>query len=301
MIAKIMNRVDFGGIVNYAHNDKDEKKRANLLAHQGVCITDNKTIADSFHIQAAMRPSRRSPVKHIALSFSPRDLDRFPENEKGDALMAEIAKEWMQRMGIINTQYIIARHHDTKHPHCHVVYNLVDNNGNVISDSNERYRSSRICRALTEEYGLYMARKNSKEQNRERLRPHQLRKADLRTAVLDARTASHSWLEFTEQLRRCNIDTQVTYRKDTHQAVGISFGNADTHISGSKLDFDLSYPRLCSFFGNAMEEVLFMPHNPAVTPAGGGQSNNQGWRDDDDERWKHPQKPTKYQPTKRRR
>lgn len=50
MIAKIMNRVDFGGLVNYAHNDKSQTKRANLLAHEGVCITDNKTIADSFYV-----------------------------------------------------------------------------------------------------------------------------------------------------------------------------------------------------------------------------------------------------------
>lgn len=35
MIAKIMNRVDFGGLVNYAHNDKSQTKRANLLAHEG--------------------------------------------------------------------------------------------------------------------------------------------------------------------------------------------------------------------------------------------------------------------------
>ena len=40
--------------------------------------------------------------------------------------------------------------------------NIVDNDGNVLSDRNERYRSARICRALTEEYGLYIARKNSK-------------------------------------------------------------------------------------------------------------------------------------------
>ncbi len=45
----------------------------------------------------------------------------------------------------------------------HIVYNIVDNDGNVLSDRNERYRSARICRALTEEYGLYIARKNSND------------------------------------------------------------------------------------------------------------------------------------------
>ena len=65
-----------------------------------------------------MRPKVKSPVKHVSLAFSPQDAARFPNDEKGDALMVEIARKWMDRMGIRNTQYIIARHHDTKHPHC---------------------------------------------------------------------------------------------------------------------------------------------------------------------------------------
>ena len=99
MIAKIMNRGDFGGLVNYAHNDKSQTKRANLLVHEVECIRDNKSIADSFYVQAAMRPNRKKPVKHIALSFSPRDTERFPDNEEGDALLAEFAKERLNLIG----------------------------------------------------------------------------------------------------------------------------------------------------------------------------------------------------------
>lgn len=73
MIAKILNRVDFGGIVNYAHNDKNKKKQANLLGYEGVCVTDNKAIANSFYIQASMRPNRRKPVKHISCR-SPQEM-----------------------------------------------------------------------------------------------------------------------------------------------------------------------------------------------------------------------------------
>lgn len=301
MIAKIMNRVDFGGIVNYAHNDKSKTKRANLLAHEGVCVTDNKTIADSFYIQAAMRPNRKKPVKHIALSFSPRDTDRFPDNDEGDALMAEIAKEWLKRMGIVNTQYIIARHHDTKHPHCHIVYNIVDNDGNIISDSNERCRSARICRALTEEYGLYIARKNSKEQNLNRLRPQQKMIAELRTAVLDARQASNSWQGFITALSTRHIGMQATYDKSTGKVVGLSFSLDNMHIAGSHLDVSLSYSNLCVFFGQALEELILQPHVQTVE-CGGSPTNNQGWRDNDEykDRWKQSHQP-KYKPSKRRR
>ena len=301
MIAKIMNRVDFGGLVNYAHNDKSQTKRANLLAHEGVCITDNKTIADSFYIQAAMRPNRKKPVKHIALSFSPRDADRFPDNEEGDTLMTEIAKEWLKRMGIVNTQYIIARHHDTKHPHCHIVYNIVDNDGNVLSDRNERYRSARICRALTEEYGLYIARKNSKEQNLNRLRPQQKKIAQLKTAVLDARQASCNWQELMAELSNRHIGVQAVSDKSTGNIVGLSFSSDDVHVAGSRLDSSLSYSNLCVFFGQALEELIFLPHVQA-TECGGGPTNSQGWRDKDEDKdkWKLQQQ-TKYKPSKRRR
>ena len=60
-------------------------------------------------------------------------------------------------MRIRNTQYIIARHHDTEHPHCHIVFNRIDNDGNLISDSNERIRNAKVCRALTKEYKQTLA------------------------------------------------------------------------------------------------------------------------------------------------
>lgn len=37
MIAKIKTRADFGGIVNYVNDQKNKKKSAKLLAHEGVC------------------------------------------------------------------------------------------------------------------------------------------------------------------------------------------------------------------------------------------------------------------------
>ena len=109
MIANIKTRVDFVGIVNYANDQKNRKKCATLLAHNGICAVSNKTIADSFQIQASMRPKVKSPVKHVSLAFSPHDAARFSDDEKGDALMVEIAQKWMELMGVRNTQYIIGR------------------------------------------------------------------------------------------------------------------------------------------------------------------------------------------------
>ena len=299
MIAKIKTRVDFGGIVNYANDQKNKKKCATLLAHEGVCAISNKLIADSFCLQASMRPKVKSPVKHVSLAFSSQDISRFPDNEEGDALMVEIAKKWMEQMGIRNTQYIIARHHDTKHPHCHLVFNRIDNDGNLISDSNERIRNTKVCRTLTKQYGLYFAPKNSKARNKSRLRPHQLRKYNLRSSTLDALAASRSWHDFFRMLKEKGIDVRFNRAENSDNIRGISFCMDEFSIAGSKLDSDLSFNRLCATLGNVATELIVQPHQTIVPSAGGGTSNEQGWRDDKDKD-KQRNEPF-YKPSKRRR
>ena len=299
MIAKIKTRTDFGGIVNYANDQKNKKKCATLLAHEGVCAISNKTIADSFQIQASMRPKVKSPVKHVSLAFSSQDISRFPDNEEGDALMVEIAKKWMEQMGISNTQYIIARHHDTKHPHCHLVFNRIDNEGNLISDSNERIRNTKVCRALTKEYGLYFAPKNSKARNKSRLRPHQQRKYNLRYSNLDAVAKYQSWYDFFHVLKSQGIDLRFNHAENSDKIRGVSFCMDEFSIAGSKLDTDLSFNRLCTTLGSVTAELILQPHQSITSGAGGGTSNEQGWRDDKDKE-KQRYDPF-YKPSRRRR
>ncbi|KAA6313177.1 hypothetical protein EZS27_036008, partial [termite gut metagenome] len=71
-----------------------------------------------------------------------------------DRFMVELAKEYMKAMQIENTQYIIVRHHDREHPHCHIVFNRVDNEGKTISDRNDHFRNEKVTKALKEKYGL---------------------------------------------------------------------------------------------------------------------------------------------------
>lgn len=269
------------------------------MAYEGVCAINNKTIADSFQIQASMRPKVKSPVKHVSLAFSPQDSIHFPNDEKGNALMVEIAKKWMEQMGIRNTQYIITRHHDTEHPHCHIVFNRIDNDGNLISDSNERIRNAKVCRALTKEYKLYFAPKNSKARNKSRLRPYQLHKYNLRSSTLDALAASCSWHDFFRMLKEKGIDVRFNRAENSDNIRGISFCMDEFSIAGSKLDSDLSFNRLCVTLGNVAKELMVQPHQTIVPSAGGGTSNEQGWRDDKDKD-KQRNEPF-YKPSKRRR
>ena len=71
--------------------------------------------------------------------------------------MIQLAKEYMREMKITDTQYIIVRHQDREHPHVHIVFNRIDNNGKTISDRNDMYRNEQVCKKLKAKHGLYFA------------------------------------------------------------------------------------------------------------------------------------------------
>ena len=157
----------------------------------------------------------------------------------------------------------------------------------------------KICRALTEEYGLYLAPKNSKARNKNRLRPHQLRKHNLRTAALDALAESHSWKGFLSALKARDIDIRFNRSQASDNVRGISFSQDDISLAGSTLDRDLSFNSLCSTFGSLTEELLLQPHQAIISSAGGGTSNSLGWRDEKDKN--SPKSEPFYKPLKRGR
>ena len=153
MMAKIVQGSNFKGVVDYI---LDKNKGVQLVAHEGLFMENKDTIAMSFNIQSQMNGKVSKPVGHIALSFSKED-----ELPLTNRFMAGIALEYMERMGIRDTQFFIARHFDKEHPNVHIAFNRIGNDGRTISDRNERLRSIRICNELTFKYGLHMA--DSKE------------------------------------------------------------------------------------------------------------------------------------------
>ena len=145
MIAKIVKGASFKGCVQYVTG----KDNATVLTSNGVLLGSVSEIADSFEYQRLLNSRVSKPVGHIALSFKPEDKDKLT-----DKMMTKIALEYMELMGIKDTQFILVRHHNTVNPHCHLVYNRIDNNGKTISDKMERRRSEKIVKQLKDKYGL---------------------------------------------------------------------------------------------------------------------------------------------------
>ena len=107
--------------------------------------------------------------------------------------------------------YIIARHNDQKHPHIHIVFNRVDNNGRTISDRNDCYRNIKVCKELKEKYGLYFGK------GKDRVRTHRLKGSDktkyeIYHAVKNSLGKSNSWKQFISELYKQGIKTEFKYR-----------------------------------------------------------------------------------------
>ena len=268
MIAKFKNRVDFAGLVSYANDIKSDEKRGRLLSYQGVCVVSNETIADSFNTQLRRPDSQGKihhigkPVKHVSISFSPEDAHLFPDNEEGDRYMAQLVDEWLQGMGITNAQYIVARHFDKAHPHCHLVYSRIALDGCVISAYNEQLRSADICKKIKLRHGLTFGNSTGEKVNRDRLLPVQQALFDLRTAVIAAADNASSWVEFQRELEAQGIEACFSFNRTTGEVRGISFAKGDYRFAGSKLSKQkLTYSKLAAKFGALPVEgvnVLFV-------------------------------------------
>ena len=235
MIGKLKKGCSFGGCIRYV-TGKDEAK---ILASDGVLLGTNTEMAQSFELQRQLNPKIKKPVGHIALSFKPEDKPRLT-----DELMAKIALEYMQMMGITDTQFIIVRHHNTDNPHCHIVYNRINNEGKLISDRNDYRRNEQVTKALKSKYGLTYGTDKSKT-NTHKLRNAERAKYEIHNAVNDALKVADSWQKFKSELAKRGIHLEFVYKdKERTKVQGIRFSKDGYSFKGTQISRDYSFGKL---------------------------------------------------------
>ena len=278
MMAKIRSGQGFAGLVDYANDLKN--KDTKIIASEGVDLTSNKSIVASFSLQTKSRPSLKNFVGHISLSFAPEDTPKMT-----DKLMSEITKEYMRCMGIVNTQFVVCRHHDKPHAHVHIVYNRVDNDGNAITGDQGFRKSARITQALTREYGLTFG-KDKKKVNRHRLKGKDAVKYRIYDAVNDALKVCIDWKELKEYLSEKGITLDITSKTDG-RIKGVVFTCDNISFGGYRIDRSMTYRSLDRRL-NA-ERGLVFADSPAVS------ASLSDWirqRTDDTDGQIHRQEPT---------
>lgn len=248
MMAKIVKGSDFKGVVDYI---LDKDKGVQKLISDGLFMENKDTIAMSFNIQSQMNSKVAKPVGHIALSFSKEDEPRLTNH-----VMAHIALEYMEKMGIRNTQFFIARHFDKEHPHVHIAFNRIGNDGRTLSDRNDRLRSTRICKELTLKYGLHMA--DGKENvKRNRLKEPDSTKYRLYDILKTEVGRCGNWNVLVANLNRQGVEVSFKHKGQTDEVQGVVFTMNGYHFNGSKVDRCFSYSKIdAALQRNRYEECM---------------------------------------------
>lgn len=248
MMGDLKKRVSFAKLVSYVNNPK----KARLIDSKDVRLDSNATIARSMQGQADDKLGRKlkNPVYHISLDFAHEDTPKLT-----DALMVEIAREYMRRMGITNTQYIVSRHTDKEHQHLHIVANRVDNDGNTISDRNDAIRNVAVCKALTKEYGLHFS-KGKMNVKRDRLRGKDKVKYQIYDAIKAALPRYNCWSDLCSRLAKQGIGVNFKYNRNEGKILGVSFTKNEISFSGSRIDRSMGFYKLDRLFGSQIAEGM---------------------------------------------
>ena len=280
MIAYIIGGSGFGGCVDYVTRRKLEERlfkeqsarqkaeERKYESNRGEDIIDHlskdwKLISSSGDIRIyegrkAMaddiaRPSRqrkpvKEPVGHISLDFHPADTPRMT-----DELMAEVAQDYMRQMGLVNTPYIVVRHYDKAHPHCHIVFSRVDYDGKILTQTTNFKKNERVCKALNLKHRLVQGKSKlntdvSKLRGKEKVR-YQLVHSLLGFFLIPSVT---DWNSYVDLLRKNAITVREKIGKSGR--VNLYYGVGKHEFWYKKLDPFLSRENLEQKFKERREK-----------------------------------------------
>jgi hypothetical protein len=247
MFSKVFSGHSFYHACRYVVN----KPEAEVLECTGVREHNYQVMSDDFIAQQQLRPEKEKACFHCCLSF-------YPGEKVSDEQMKQIAKQYLERLKIVDTQVAIIKHSDRRHLHMHVVANMVDNNGKVISDSFLGLRGKKTAQQLTQEHKLVPAlKKNLEQTNYEALRKSEATKYKVYEAIMQVLPQCKTMKELENKLQLRGIETQYKYKGLTLEKQGVSFKMGDYSFKGSQVDRQFS-------LGN-LEKTLALNHKESFT------------------------------------
>lgn len=156
MIARINIGSSLYGALAY-NQEKVDENLGKVLASNLVCepIDGRFSVLACATDFARWMPSpehlpTKKPVIHISLN--PHPDDKLTDNQ-----LADIGREYMERLGYGGQPYLVFKHEDIGREHIHIVSLRVDCDGKLIKNNFEHKRSKEITELLEKKYGLIPA------------------------------------------------------------------------------------------------------------------------------------------------
>lgn len=154
MVAKISVGNSLYGSLVY-NGEKINKEKGKVLATNKIYNDGSGTINihrafEDFKMWMPQSTKAEKPMMHIS-------LNPHPDDRLSDAEYAQLAQEYMEKMGFADMPYLIVKHEDIDRHHIHIVALRVRPDGTAISTKNNFYKSKEITRELEKKYGLHTA------------------------------------------------------------------------------------------------------------------------------------------------
>ena len=131
MVAKISTGSSLFGALAY-NQDKVDRKEAEALFSNKMLLSEDGRFSiggcmRSFEMQMPVQLSTKKPILHISINPHPEDV-------LTDQQLADIAREYMQKLGYGGQPYLVYKHTDIDRHHIHIVGLRVDENGRPLND-----------------------------------------------------------------------------------------------------------------------------------------------------------------------
>lgn len=154
MVAKISIGSSLYGALAYNGEKINEGKGKLLVTNKvfddGTGKMDIHRAVEDFKCYMPPQVRTEKPVIHIS-------LNPHPDDKLTDVELADIAREYMEKLGYGNQPYMVYKHEDIDRHHLHIVSIRVDENGKCLNNAYNFQRSKAIARELEKEYGLHTA------------------------------------------------------------------------------------------------------------------------------------------------
>lgn len=180
MIAKIGKGSNMYGAILYNQQKVDNENGAVLLLNKIPDTMNGRHSVAYFnkcfepYLSANIKTEKT--VRHISLNPDPKDKVR-------DEQFADMAQEYMERMGYANQPYIVFKHTDIDRTHIHIVSTCVGIDGKKIPDDYDHPRSMAICRDLETKYDLNKATEQEHKQADKVFKPVNYKNGDIKSQI----------------------------------------------------------------------------------------------------------------------
>jgi len=227
-----------------------EDKKAEILASDGLSDNPSDMLGD-FHLQTSLNHRvKETRLGHISLSFHPDDASKL-SNE----IMATIATEYLEEMDYASTQFVVVRHNDTRHPHCHLLFNRVDNNGKLLKKDHDFFKNKKATKKLREKHGLTYSERKTEKINVENLKGDEKIRHKICKVAFVCRDKSKDMDDLMVILEDHGVDMTYKWKNGSADVIeGVRFSMDGYTFPGSKIDRQLSYGNLLKHFAKQEQQ-----------------------------------------------